>query len=60
MRSPMRPNGFGGGTRRAVSRGGTGLGLAIARAFIEANRGTLQIANSTVGGAVVTIQLASS
>ena len=44
----------------ARQRDGTGLGLAIARAFIEANRGTLQIANSTVGGAVVTIQLASS
>jgi signal transduction histidine kinase len=44
----------------ARQRDGTGLGLAIARAFIEANRGTLQIANSTVGGAVVTIELASS
>jgi signal transduction histidine kinase len=44
----------------ARQRDGTGLGLAIARAFVEANRGTLQIANSTVGGAVVTIELASS
>ena len=44
----------------ARQRDGTGLGLAIARAFVEANRGTLQIANSTVGGAVVTIELTSS
>ncbi len=44
----------------ARQRDGTGLGLAIARAFVEANRGTLQIANSTVGGAVVTVELVSS
>ncbi len=41
-------------------RGGTGLGLAIARTIVEANRGSLQLANATGGGAVVTIELASS
>jgi signal transduction histidine kinase len=39
-------------------RGGTGLGLAIARAIVEANGGTLQLANAPGGGAVVTVKLA--
>ncbi|MBV8066532.1 MAG: HAMP domain-containing histidine kinase [Candidatus Eremiobacteraeota bacterium] len=42
----------------AHSRGGSGLGLSIARAIVEANRGRLQLANSTDGGALVTIELA--
>jgi signal transduction histidine kinase len=41
----------------AHSRGGSGLGLSIARTLVEANRGTLQLANSTEGGALVTIEL---
>jgi signal transduction histidine kinase len=40
-------------------RGGTGLGLAIARTIVEANRGSLKLANAADGGAVVTIQLAA-
>jgi signal transduction histidine kinase len=43
----------------AHPRGGTGLGLAIARTIVEANRGTLQLANAAGGGAVVTIELAA-
>lgn len=41
----------------AHSRGGSGLGLSIARTLVEANRGTLQLANSSEGGALVTIEL---
>jgi signal transduction histidine kinase len=41
----------------AHPRGGTGLGLAIARTIVEANRGHLELANATGGGAVVTIVL---
>ncbi len=41
----------------ARSRGGTGLGLAIARTMIEANGGTLQLANAAKGGGIVTIRL---
>jgi signal transduction histidine kinase len=44
----------------AHPRGGTGLGLAIARTIVEANRGSLQLANAVDGGAVVTIKLAAS
>jgi signal transduction histidine kinase len=43
----------------AHPRGGTGLGLAIARTIVEANRGSLQLANAPAGGAVVTIKLAA-
>lgn len=43
----------------AHPRGGTGLGLAIARTIVEANRGSLQLANTPNGGAVVTIKLAA-
>jgi signal transduction histidine kinase len=44
----------------AHPRGGTGLGLAIARTMVEANRGSLHLANGEDGGAVVTIKLAAS
>ncbi len=43
----------------AHPRGGTGLGLAIARTIVEANRGSLHLANGEDGGAVVTIKLAA-
>jgi signal transduction histidine kinase len=43
----------------AHPRGGTGLGLAIARTMVEANRGSLHLANGADGGAVVTIKLAA-
>ncbi|HEU5479974.1 MAG TPA: sensor histidine kinase, partial [Candidatus Tumulicola sp.] len=42
----------------ARPRGGTGLGLAIARTMVEANGGTLTLANSAGGGARVTVTLA--
>jgi signal transduction histidine kinase len=38
-------------------RGGSGLGLSIARTIVEANRGSLELANARGGGAIVTIQL---
>jgi signal transduction histidine kinase len=41
-------------------RDGTGLGLAIARTIVEANGGTLQLANSPRGGAIVTVELAAA
>ncbi|MBV8530728.1 MAG: sensor histidine kinase, partial [Candidatus Eremiobacteraeota bacterium] len=41
-------------------RGGTGLGLSIARTIVEANRGSLRLANGAGGGAVVTIELSPS
>ncbi|MGA8476091.1 MAG: HAMP domain-containing sensor histidine kinase [Candidatus Cybelea sp.] len=44
----------------ARPRGGTGLGLSIARTIVEANRGSLELANTKEGGAVVTIQLAAA
>jgi signal transduction histidine kinase len=44
----------------AHPRGGTGLGLAIARTIVEANRGSLELANAASGGAIVTIVLARS
>jgi signal transduction histidine kinase len=44
----------------ARPRGGTGLGLSIARTIVEANRGSLELANAKEGGAVVTIQLAAA
>ncbi len=44
----------------AHPRGRTGLGLAIARTIVEANRGSLHLANGEDGGAVVTIKLAAS
>lgn len=44
----------------AHPRGGTGLGLAIARTIVEANRGSLELANAAGGGAIVTIVLARS
>jgi signal transduction histidine kinase len=37
----------------APDGGGSGLGLAIARALVEANQGTLTLANSPGGGALV-------
>jgi signal transduction histidine kinase len=43
----------------AHPRGATGLGLAIARTIVEANRGSLELANAAGGGAVVTIELAA-
>ncbi len=43
----------------ARPRGGTGLGLSIARTIVEANRGSLELANSDEGGAIVTIRLAA-
>lgn len=43
----------------ARPRGGSGLGLAIARTIVQANCGRLALANSTEGGAIVTIELAS-
>ncbi|HKU81808.1 MAG TPA: ATP-binding protein [Candidatus Tumulicola sp.] len=42
----------------ARPRGGTGLGLAIARTMVEANGGTLDLANGPAGGARVTVTLA--
>jgi signal transduction histidine kinase len=44
----------------AHPRGGTGLGLAIARTIVEANRGSMQLANAASGGAIVTVVLAPS
>lgn len=44
----------------AHPRGGTGLGLAIARTIVEANRGSLRLSNAEDGGAIVSIELASS
>ncbi|MGC1760301.1 MAG: HAMP domain-containing sensor histidine kinase, partial [Candidatus Cybelea sp.] len=44
----------------AHPRGGTGLGLAIARTIVEANRGSMELANAASGGAIVTIVLAPS
>jgi signal transduction histidine kinase len=44
----------------AHPRGGTGLGLAIARTIVEANRGSLELANAAGGGAVVRIELAAA
>ncbi len=41
-------------------RGGTGLGLAIARTIVEANRGSMRLANADGGGAIVRVELASS
>jgi two-component system, OmpR family, sensor kinase len=41
----------------ARGRGGTGLGLSIARALVEANGGSLQLANGLSGGAVVRVSL---
>lgn len=35
--------------------GGTGLGLSIVKGFVEAHNGTVQLKNSTVGGAEFTI-----
>ena len=54
-----RPNGSGAAMRRgrAAARG---LGLAIARTMVEANAGTLQLANRAGGGALVSIVLASA
>jgi signal transduction histidine kinase len=44
----------------AHPRGGTGLGLSIARMIVEANRGSLELANAAQGGAIVTIALAAA
>lgn len=44
----------------AHPRGGTGLGLAIARTIVEANCGTIELANANDGGAVVRIELAAA
>lgn len=41
-------------------RGGTGLGLAIARTIVEANLGSMRLANVDGGGAIVRVELASS
>ncbi len=44
----------------AHPRGGTGLGLSIARTIVEANRGSLELANAAQGGAIVTIALSAA
>ncbi len=44
----------------AHPRGGTGLGLSIARTIVEANRGSLELANAERGGAVVKIALSAA
>ncbi|MEO6834706.1 MAG: HAMP domain-containing sensor histidine kinase [Candidatus Tumulicola sp.] len=44
----------------ARPRGGTGLGLAIARTMIEANGGSLRLANGDAGGARVTVTLGAT
>lgn len=44
----------------AHPRGGTGLGLAIARTIVEANRGTLELANASGGGAIVCVRLVAA
>ncbi|HEY6327262.1 MAG TPA: HAMP domain-containing sensor histidine kinase [Candidatus Cybelea sp.] len=44
----------------AHPRGGTGLGLSIARMIVEANRGSLELANAERGGAIVTIALSAA
>ncbi len=45
---------------RAVDDGGSGLGLAIVREVIEAHHGTVQVADSPLGGAQFTIILPSA
>lgn len=44
----------------AHPRGGTGLGLSIARTIVEANRGSLELANAAHGGAIVKIALTAA
>jgi two-component system, OmpR family, sensor kinase len=44
----------------AHPRGGTGLGLSIARTIVEANSGSLALANAEHGGAVVKIALSAA
>ena len=57
------PSGLNQATHRfwrddaARSRGGSGLGLAIARAIVEQAGGSLEIANSAGGGAMITVRL---
>jgi hypothetical protein len=46
--------GDGGPTRRF---GGTGLGLAIARDFVELHGGSIEVADSSLGGARFTVRL---
>lgn len=41
----------------ARARGGTGLGLSIARTLVEANGGSLKLANGSSGGGVVRVFL---
>ena len=44
----------------ARPRGGTGLGLSIARTMVEANGGSLALANAPEGGGLVTIRLVAA
>jgi len=54
------PNAFNKFYRgKNVQTGGLGLGLSIAKGFVEAHKGSINVRNSSEGGAVFTIKLPS-
>jgi K+-sensing histidine kinase KdpD len=44
---------------KSLQTGGLGLGLSIAKGFVEAHKGSINVRNSSEGGAVFTIKLPS-